>query len=73
MLLAISYTLSVIRPYRVLWRGAERIIRGGDYFDNIGGNNYNESMLLGKELGFAKPYTQFLDYRPYRSRQINPR
>ena len=48
-------------------------IRGGDFFDNLGGAHYNESILLGNELGFAKPYTQFLDYRPYRSRQINPR
>ena len=43
-------------------------IRGGDFFDNLGGAHYNESILLGNELGFAKPYTQFLDYRPYRSR-----
>ena len=52
---------------------AERIIRGGDFFDNIGGAHYNESILLGNELGFAKPDTQFFDYCPYRSRQINPR
>ena len=27
-----------------LERGAERIIRGGDCFDNFGGNNYNEAI-----------------------------
>ncbi len=45
--------------------GAARIIRGGDCFDNLGGSNYNELILLEKELAFAKPYTQFFDYRPY--------
>ena len=53
--------------------GAERIIRVSDCFDNLGGGIYNESILLGNELGFAKTHTQFLDYCPYRSRQINPR
>jgi hypothetical protein len=48
-------------------------IRGGDFFDNLGGSNYNKPILLGNELGFAKPYTQFFDYCPYRSRQIYPR
>ena len=45
----------------------------GVCFDNLGGSNYNKPILLGNELGFAKPYTQFLDYCPYRSRQIYPR
>ncbi len=59
-------------------RASEKSVRSGlyeegVYFDNIGGAHYNEPILLGNELGFAKPYTQFLDYRPYRSRQINPR
>ncbi len=54
-------------------RDAMRSIRGSDCFDNLGGDNYNEPISLGNELGFAKPYTQFLDYCPYRSRQINPR
>jgi hypothetical protein len=39
---AISY-----QPYaliRCCWRGAERIIRGGDCFDNLGGNNYNKAV-----------------------------
>ena len=55
--------------------GAARngLYEGGDYFDNLGSSNYNNAMLLGKELEFAKPHTQFLDYCPYRSRQINPR
>src|SRR5689334_6163727 len=48
--------------------GAARIIRGPVYFDNPGGSHYNEPILLMNELAFAKPHTQFLDYRPYRSR-----
>ncbi|ALA59708.1 hypothetical protein NITMOv2_3315 [Nitrospira moscoviensis] len=49
------------------------IIGAGDFFDNLRGSYYNEPIFPGYELGFAKPDTQFLDYRPYRSRQINPR
>ena len=59
---------------RCCWRGAERsgLYEGGDYFDNLGGSYYNEP-IFKNGLGFAKPYTQFLNYRSYRSRQINPR
>ena len=59
------------QPYALIElcrRDAMRSIRGGVYFDNIGDAHYDESILLGNELGFAKPYTQFLDYCPYRSR-----
>jgi hypothetical protein len=61
-----------------MWSGAEtqhsaRIIRVGARFDNLGGSYYNEPIFFRKERGFAKSDTQFLDYRPYRSRQINPR
>ena len=45
---------------------------GARFFDNLGGSYYN-GPIFTNELGFAKPYTQFFHYRPYRSRQIYPR